>query len=227
MSRAYLNLAREPYVNTRPVVRLSLLLWLVGAVFLAGNVWLYWDFLAGRGDTHARLAEVDREIASAEERVATLESELAGFDLAEQNVRVEYLNARIERRHFSWSRLFDALATLLPDEVRLSRLSPASPEDPGRGRRSAPAEDDRVILGIAGIARNDESILRMVDALFSDPAFDRPNLLRQTRDDRGLIRFDLETVYAPPTDDPPPDEPGPVGPVAMGAAASAPPEVAR
>lgn len=209
MNRSFLNLAGKPFVNTRPVVRLSIVLWVVGGLLLAGNVWLYWDFLAGRGDTYARLQEVQREMASARERVDSLESELAGFDLEEQNLQVEYINERIARRRFSWSKLFDALAAILPDDVRLTQLSPRPPEEPEesleqrrRTRRAADGgateeEEERVQLRIDAVARDDESILALVDALFADPAFEHPNLLQQTRQNDGLIRFDLETLYRP------------------------------
>ena len=199
MSRSYLNLAREPYVNSRPVVRLALVLWVIGALLLAGNVWLYWDFLAGRGDTHARLRTVGGEIDAAEERLAQLDRRLAQLDLQEQNRQVAYLNERIERRHFSWSELFDELAEILPDDVRLTSLSPASADEGGRGRSRSGVElgEDEVLLTIDAQAKDDEPILRMVDALFSDPAFRRPDLQSQRREQGGLIQFDLEVIYRP------------------------------
>jgi hypothetical protein len=203
MSRSYLNLARDPFVNSRPVVRISVALWLVGALLLAGNVWLYWDFLAGRGSTYSRLQEVEEESVATRQRIASLESELAGFDLAEQNDQVSYLNARIDRRRFSWSRLFDALSEILPHDVRLIRLSPREGSESERAspgsRSSAQTGDDekKVLLQINAVARNDQSILDTVDALFGDPAFQDPSLLQQRRRDNGLIDFNLETFYAP------------------------------
>lgn len=235
MSRAYINLARDPYVNSRPVVRLAILLWVLGALLLAGNVWLYWDFLAGRGDTHARLRQVETEIAEARERLVELDRSLADLDLADQNRQVAYLNERIERRHFAWSRLFDKLAGLLPDDVRLTSLSPATGEagsGRSRSRGGIEIESDEVLLSIDAEARDDESILRLVDALFADPAFRRPSLQSQRRQDNGLIRFDLETVYRP--ERPVTTVPADVGPaggapppeaVPLSAAASSPPEL--
>ncbi|MGD2115258.1 MAG: hypothetical protein PVG07_09410, partial [Acidobacteriota bacterium] len=143
--------------------------------------------------------------------------------------QVQYLNARIDRRRFAWSRLFDALAEILPDDIRLTRLSPS--EHNGAERSSARvasadgAGDEKwVRLRIDAVARNDESILNMVDALFGDRAFEHPTLLQQRRRDNGLIDFDIETIYAPgklstdeepsdpapeetPDDEPPPRDP--------------------
>jgi len=252
VSRSYLNLASAPYVNTRPVVRLSIVLWLIGGLLFAGNVWLYWDFLAGRGDTHARLEKVADEIDSTHGRIASLESELAGFDLADQNDRVEFLNTRIDRRHFSWSQLFDTLAELLPDEVRLTRLAPSSVDaTAGGGRRSTPdsGDDGKVSLGIHGIARTNDSILVLVDQLYEDPAFDDTTLTQQRDVQGGLIEFDLDTIYDPRTpgeaaaderaDDPetsaagspaaegPEEATAKLRPIGLGPAASSAPEVLR
>lgn len=200
MSQA-LNLAARPFVNRRPVVRLAALLWLAGALLLAGNVWLYWDFLAGRGDVHARRAETEEAIRIEERRISALSEELAAFDLAAQNQQVEYLNRRIARRHFSWSRLFDQLAEVLPQDVRIESLAPAVA---GEGRRASPRRSDlpaqpgRVILQMEAQAKSDQAILELVDALFADPDFEHPNLIQQVENEGGLIRFSLEVVYAAP-----------------------------
>lgn len=206
MSRRHLNLAAAPFVNTRPVIRLSVLLWLVGLVFLAGNVWLYWDFLTGRNDVHARLVEVDRSIATEHERIGALDRELAGFDLEQQNDQATFLNDRIERRRFSWSRLFDELTEILPQDVRLQSLRPISMNERGAkaGRpRTAPelAEGDRVILDIQAQARTDQAILAFVDALFADSSFEKPDLQRQALENDNLIGFTLDVIYRPPSAD--------------------------
>lgn len=200
MSQA-LNLAARPFVNRRPVVRLALLLWLAGALLLAGNVWLYWDFLAGRGDVHARRAEVEEAIATEQRRIAALEGELAAYDLGAQNQQVSYLNQRIARRRFSWSRLFDQLADVLPQDVRIESLAPAVAGEGGRGtsrRRDLSAGAGHVLLRMQAQAKSDEAILELVDALFADPDFANPNLIQQSTTRQGLIGFSLEAVYAAP-----------------------------
>lgn len=201
MSRAAIDLSARPFVNRRPVVRLSLLLWLAGALLLAGNVWLYWDFIAGRGNLHAQLREVNEGIEIEERRISSLSQELTSFDLGAQNEQVTYLNRRIDQRRFSWSRLFDELSELLPQDVRLTSLAPAA-ADGGeqqrtvrRSRSTEPTDPGRVGLSITGHARNDQAILDFVDALFADPSFERPNLTQQRQDREGVIEFDLWVLY--------------------------------
>lgn len=199
MSRAAIDLSARPFVNRRPVVRLSLLLWLAGALLLAGNVWLYWDFIAGRGNLHAQLREVNEGIEIEERRIAALSQELSSFDLGAQNEQVVYLNSRIDQRRFSWSRLFDELSELLPQDVRLTSLAPSAESGEQRtvrrSRTAEPAEPGRVGLSITGHARNDQAILDFVDELFADPSFERPNLTQQRQDSEGVIEFDLWVLY--------------------------------
>jgi Tfp pilus assembly protein PilN len=196
MRRAALDLASRPFVNRRPVIRLSALLWLVGGLLLAGNIWLYWDFIAGRGNLHAQLRDVNEKIGIEERRISALSNELSSFDLAEQNPQVFYLNQRIGQRRFSWSRLFDELSDLLPRDVRLTSLAPSAPGDDRRDPAGA-AAGERVLLDIKAQARNDQAILDFVDALFADPSFERPNLAQQRKEQGENIVFDLQVLYAP------------------------------
>lgn len=196
-----LNLSSAPFVNRRPVVRLGIVLWIVGGLLLAGNVWLYWDFLAGKGEAAAGLREAHKEIAVEQRRIEALGEELAATDLAAQNAQVEYLNQRIDRRRFSWSRLLNDLAAILPRDVRLQGLTPATGEGGGRTsrRQESALAGGEVLLQIDAEARNDEAILEMIDALFADPAFEDPNLLQQREGENGVIGFDVEVLYRPPS----------------------------
>lgn len=204
MSRPVLNLAAEPFVNRRPVVRLAVLLWVAGVVLLAVNAWLLRDFLVGRGDVHARLQEARESIDVEERRIATLTEELASFDLGAQNEQVQYLNQRIAQRRFSWSRLFDRLAEVLPQDARLRSLSPStgnndrSPSPRTHDQEAPPLARGQVLLSIRGEARSDEAVLDLVDALFADPAFEHPNLSQQATTNEGLVEFQLDTVYNAP-----------------------------
>jgi Tfp pilus assembly protein PilN len=194
-----LNLAARPYTNSRPVRRLSAILWVLGALLLAANVFLYWEFIAGREDTYEDLAQVRESIATEEALSNELARQLTGFELADQNIQVAFLNDRIAQRRFSWSRLFDDLSDLLPDDVRLTQLDPGTGDGGSRRRSNDPSwAQGRVLLSIEGRARNSEAILELVDALFTDPDFEQPRLDSETREESGLVRFRLETLYVAP-----------------------------
>lgn len=205
MNGGHLNLARRPFLNTRPVNRVSLGLWILGGLLLLGNVTLFWSYLSGSTEKRADLARMREQVEHERQNVGKLEAQLAGLDLGQQNEQVEYLNRKIAERTFSWSLLFDRLAEVLPDDVRLMQLQPApiggderSGVRAGR-RRGEPLSSDRVPLIIQGEARNDEALLQFVDNLFAHRAFDNPDLAQESRDEenQNRVRFDLRVTYLP------------------------------
>lgn len=198
--REPLNLSRRPFLNSRPVVRTALLLWLLGLGLLLGNVSLFWSYLSGSADKRAEIAEKDAAIAREQEKIGQLERRLASFDLAQQNEQIDFLNRRIAERTFSWSLLFDHLTRVMPNDVRLKRLTPKRKESErlrtARGRRQLP-DDGRVELTIIGEARQYEALLQFVDSLF-DPPFADPEWSREAGEEEGdLVQFVIDVTYIP------------------------------
>lgn len=150
---------------------------------------------------------MEEQVEREQESVRRLEARLAGLDLEQQNEQVEFLNRKIGERTFSWSLLFDRLTETMPDGVRLIQLQPAAIGGDERRRtrvridddeRAAPLASDRVPLAIAAEARSDEELLQFVDNLFAHPAFDNPNLLKETRNEDGTsILFSVHVTYLP------------------------------
>jgi Tfp pilus assembly protein PilN len=198
MTASLPNLARRPFVNARPVARVALLLTAAGVLLLVLNLVLYVGYARTRRANATHLVQVEERIAAEAARVEAASSALTEADLERQNDLVDYLNQRIEERTFSWSVLFDRLATLLPGKVRLNSLTPrfVSQDDDDARRRRGPAPPRRVTLAMQGTARDGEAILELVDALFADPAFDGPDLNQEARQ-RGEVAFTLSVTYLP------------------------------
>lgn len=198
MKRRYLNLASQPFVNRRPVARVTAALWVLAALFTLAVAVSFWSYFRGQDDQRVQLRQVESDSSAERQRIATLGRELAGIDVARLNERALYLNQRIAQRTFSWSLLFDRLAELLPGDVRLMSLAPRPLDDRSRRLPAAVDEpvDERVQLQIQGTVRRDEALLELLDALFADDAFEDPNLARESRD-QGELRFDLTVVYLP------------------------------
>jgi len=196
-----LNVARRPFTNTRPVTRISLLLWLLGVLLLLGNVSLFWNYLSGSGEKRAELGRLETQVSSETQAVSRLEARLAASGLDRQNAQVRFLNRRIAERTFSWSLLFDRLAQVMPDGVRLNRLAPSGLVDKeARDLNDAQAQaqrDNRVTLTISGEAKSDEVIYRFVDNLFAHPAFEDPDISRESVADNGLVKFEIKVMYLP------------------------------
>lgn len=211
MSGGHLNLAGRPFVNNRPVTRLTVVLWAAAAVFLIADALLFWGTWRGQEDQRRQLAEVQAEVAAERGEIGDLGRALAAVDVAQLNRRTELLNEKIAERTFGWGQLFDHLTALLPADVRLTSLTPQPVTDPDRGGRRPRAaagvggagvtggtggEDDRVRLEILGTARRDDAVLELLDALFADPAFESPNLARESKE-QTEVRFSLSAIYLP------------------------------
>lgn len=202
MSRTYWqepNLARAPFVNERPVRRLAATLWVLFAI--VGGL-AAWQSVASRQSTGDRLAELLRlntETAAARERSAALERELRAADLPAQNERTAFLNRRLAERAFSWSRLLERVTEVMPRGVRLVRLSPEgfASEKRRAGTPARTAATTRVELRVSGEAEETEALLEFVDRLFQHPAFDQPNLSRESELKDSRIQFELAVAYLP------------------------------
>jgi Tfp pilus assembly protein PilN len=195
-----LNLARRPFINTRPVVRLAAILWALGLVLLAVNVALFMGYLNASQETRTRLATRQGEVERERVAVQALRDQLATLHLDQQNREVAFLNRMIDERTFSWSLLFDRLAEVLPDNVRLLRLTPTSLVQKETeaallaGREPKPLP---VVLSMSCEAKDDESVLSFVDNLFVHPAFAEPNLASEQREDNGQLKFEITVQYLP------------------------------
>lgn len=195
-----LNLAQRPFVNRRPVRRLGYFFWILGLLLAVLNGFLYWDYLSGQGATESGLQEVIGEL---EEETRLLESarmQLEGLETDELNQKIEFVNLRIQQRTFSWSRLFDVFADTLPDEVRLSSLSPSfnSARRRGARRRATEGRPNSVGLEIRGQAKSSEALLEFLDRLFAHPAFDNPDLHQEAAlPDQSAIEFSISASYRP------------------------------
>ena len=193
------NLARAPFVNERPVRRLGIALWVLFAIVGGASLWLSQTIRRETGTRVAELARLNSETISSRERAVTLEAELRRADLPAQNEHAEFLNRRLAERTFSWNGLLETLAGVMPRGVRLMGLSPEGFARE-RGRKIADVETPattRVALRISGEAEETEALLEFVDRLFEHPAFDRPNLSRESERKDAKIQFDLTVDYLP------------------------------
>jgi len=200
----HLNLSRRPFLNTRPVTRVALLLWTLGGLLLLGNVTLFWNYLSGSTEKREELVRMEEQLEREKDAVGRLEARLAGLDLVLQNEQVEFLNRKIAERTFSWSLLFDQLTETMPNNVRVIQLQPAAIGEDVRRRtrteaeRTAPLASDRVPLVIAAEAKSDEDMNQFVDNLFDHPAFSNPDFSKETRSEEGdRIEFSVHVTYLP------------------------------
>jgi hypothetical protein len=201
-----LNLARRPFLNSRPVVRASLLLWLLGLALLLGNISLFWNYRQRSADKREQITRGEAEIAGQQAAAAKLRQQLDTFNLDGQNQQVDFLNRQIAERTFSWSDLLDRITERLPHDVRLNKLAPLTGEkadketqERSHGARRVTRASDQVSIEITGEARNDDQLLVFVQSLFRAPFAD-PDLIREERQDDGTTsKFEITVQYRPGT----------------------------
>jgi Tfp pilus assembly protein PilN len=197
-----LNLARRPFLNSRPVVRVALLLWLLGLALLLVNLWQFLGYRGRSADKREQIARSEAEIERQRAALARLQKTLDGFDLEAQNQKVDFLNKQIAERTFSWSQLLDRVAERLPNDVRLNRLAPLTGDKTEKEfqrtrqtRRGA--QGDEVPLLITGETRKGEALLSFIDSLYKAP-FSYPDLTREETEEGGqLVKFELTVQYRP------------------------------
>ena len=192
-------------MNRRPVRRVGYFLWIAGLSLAVLNGFLYWDYLSGQGVTETGLQGVMEQLDEESRLLELARARLAGLETEELNRKVEFVNLRIQQRTFSWSRLFDVFAATLPNDVRLSTLTPRFEDARGRSSsrsisrsRTTGPPSDAVQLEIRGQAKSSEALLEFLDQLFAHAAFDDPDLHQeQTRRDQEIIEFSISTNYRP------------------------------
>ena len=197
MKTRELNLARRPFVNARPVLRLTALLWLVGAGLCVLNIALFWQYFSTTDESQQERTALQQRIKQHRERITENKEVLAKVDLLQLNAQVDFLNRKIAERTFAWSQLFDHLAEVLPNDVRLQNLAPNTEDERDRGRRGAVLPGGRVRMGIVGIAKTVEDELEFVDRLFAHPSFERPRLKGDSTQASGYLKFTLAVTYFP------------------------------
>jgi Tfp pilus assembly protein PilN len=113
-----LNLASQPFRNRA-------LPWtIISVVALASLLSLIW--IAGAtNQTNAKADAVERELASLHvegDQLRGQAEEVKGALTPEQQQALDAAHTLVDRKHFSWSRLFSDLESALPSSVRVTRI---------------------------------------------------------------------------------------------------------
>ncbi|HEU5162349.1 MAG TPA: PilN domain-containing protein [Thermoanaerobaculia bacterium] len=179
------NLASRPYRDYRPVWAVAALLVVLTGALFAYNLQTAWRYFATTQETRAEIEDLERQIAKERERTATARQALERFDTVALRERSAFVNARIAERTFSWSKMLDDLESVVPDDVRLTRLAPN------------PTSDGTYSIAMDCLAKTDEGMVNLIQALFASPKFDRPNPTSESVAREGLFRFSLTVEYQP------------------------------
>ena len=200
MKHLVMNLASRPFVNEQPVIRTTVLLWILGVALLAMNVTLYYRHIEGKGEQQELLRVTEERLIEETATTERLRGELEQLNLVRQNEQVRFLNSQIAQRVFSWSALFDRLAEVVPPAIQMKGISPkiVAPDSSRRRDSSTEPRQEAVKVDLQGTSRDPEAALELVDALFAHPSFFDPDLSRESSAEGQETSFVLSVLYLPP-----------------------------
>jgi type IV pilus assembly protein PilN len=184
--KLHVNLASEPFRKDRPILVGSALVALLLAALLSVQVLLINSERSDLADTRARLNRLERKLS----RLQTDESRVEGTLRRPENIdvldRSIFLNALLQRKAISWTRIFSDLETVVPHDVRLISIRPA-----------VNAQNEIVLDMMVG-AQSAEPVLKMMVQLEGSPLFGQTfvhNWLPPSQSDP-LFKYRVSVNYA-------------------------------
>ncbi len=192
-----LNLATRPFRNNTLVWIGLLLAFGLVAGSISWSVWTFVDKHAALVDLRDRVGKIDAEFAVLDVRESRAKREAATVDLRSLRFRTEKANEVIRAKAFSWTRLFNELEAIQPNDVRMTSVHPVFMADRGRAGRGE-TELTAIPVSVEGIARDLADFFAFERALLANPQFARVEPGRVNRSERGdEIQFDLAFLYDP------------------------------
>ncbi len=194
------NLARRPFVDSRPANLAAALLLVAAVVLTAVSVRTVHAYLGGSRTSREAIASLRDEIQRHEAARAEAETKLARFDLAGLKAGAEEANALARLRTFSWTRFLTRLEKTLPNDVRVDSMSLArETERSGRGSGEAAAPAETAFgLRLSLVSRDPDGLPKLIRAFYASPWFDAPTPLSEAGGEQGSVegrRITIDVVY--------------------------------
>jgi len=194
-----LNLASRPFKN-------NTLLWAgyaSGLVLLAGlsvwNVFSWWDHARQLDELRQTVGSIEGQMESLDQRERRARQGIAGFDVKALGIQAFKANEVIAWRVFSWTRLFNLMEQIQPNDVRMSSIRPlfrAGRRAEELGTEGVTAEQ-AVPVSVQGLAKNYNAFLELQQALLASGQIDGVFPERMHHADSGEVLFDLTFIYKP------------------------------
>jgi Tfp pilus assembly protein PilN len=120
--RIPINLASEPFRRDRPMLVASATCAVVLLLLLAGQIFLILGARSSAKDVRVSVEKLDRRLRSINAEQARLEQTLRRPENASVLAQSVLLNALVERKSISWTKIFADLESVTPDNVRLIQI---------------------------------------------------------------------------------------------------------
>ncbi len=181
------NLARRPFVDTRPANLTAIFLAvLVGAFsFVAART--VTRYFSDSSRTRASIAGLRTEISNLEEARRRAEASLARIDVATLAADVDDANEIALRRAFSWTRFLTRLEKTLPPDIRIGSITLQKiVAAPGAKALAHTGSGETVLVSLLLVSRDPNGLPKTIRAFDASPWFDSPTPASEDRGEKGL-----------------------------------------
>jgi len=182
-----LNLASEPFGNRA-------LPWTLTAVVAVGSLIALVFILQATSQTNAQVENVQRDVTSLQQKMAGLKQQAEQVKSALTPEQLQTLRAAhtlVDRKRFSWSRLFSDLESALPGTVRVGRITV----------KDVVVRGDQTVadLELTVVSKNPATITQMISDMDSAGIFQAELVSQNLQKGRGEIgtEYVMNVRYVP------------------------------
>ncbi|MBK8596358.1 MAG: hypothetical protein IPN83_12410 [Holophagales bacterium] len=192
------NLARRPFVDSRPANVAAVLLLLVVLVLTLVSVRTVHAYLEGSRQSRAGIVSLRAEIARFEASARAAEEKLTRFDLAGMSAGAEEANELVRLRSFSWSRFLTRLEKTLPYDVRVVSVALSKGTEEKKPGAARPGAEEAFLVSLSLVSRDPDGLPKLIRAFYASPWFDAPTPRSETGGEQGSAEgrsFLLDILY--------------------------------
>jgi Tfp pilus assembly protein PilN len=180
----HLNLAASPYRDYRPLYAVVVVASVVIAFLMLNNIDTYYRYVRETRTTREEIANIESQIAVEKRRADAAAAQTKGVDIVTLGRETKFINAQLAERAFSWSELLDRLEDVMPNDVRITSISPSF------------TTNGLVHLNLQCEAKSTNGMLATITRFQGNQNFSSP--FPNNEADTGMgFRFGLEVDYRP------------------------------
>jgi hypothetical protein len=180
------NLSTRPFYNVRAVQALLAALALIVLAATLFNVVQIARLTSSQQTLGARADEAERESARLRGEASRIRAQINPRELQTVANAAREANTIIDRRAFSWTELFAQFESTLPEDVRITQVSPR-------------VDKGVFVVGIAVEAREPEDLDAFIEALEMTGTFRDVLATASQTNEAGLLEAIIEGHYLPPS----------------------------
>jgi type IV pilus assembly protein PilN len=183
--RLDINLATRPYEDAREFwMRWGLVVGVLGALTLALLVFAVRGWTEAGRDRH-EIARLQAEIAKRDQERSQAQSYLDQAVNRSTRDQSQFLNGLIQRKAFSWTRVFEDLERVMPSDLHVASLRPEM------------NEQGQMQLDMKVIGDNRSGVVELVHRMEGSKHFQQAQLVDESQEaDHGIVASVI-SIYVP------------------------------